>query len=81
MIEFNIPPEQHIKVEENANQLLLISVAAIGNISATILSNEIGYKHALLEHKSELEFASRYFDAFFNSAMEPNYNYYYVSAK
>ena len=37
MYEYSVPNELHIKVNDNANELLLIAIAAIGNISAQIV--------------------------------------------
>lgn len=77
MIEYDIPSEHHIEVESNANELLLISIAAIGNISAEILKELTPHRTIPEDKKLELEFASRYFDAFFNSGLEPHYDQYY----
>ncbi len=78
MYEYDIPLERHIFVEPNADELLIISIAAIGNISAEILNEKNPYRIIPIEKKSELEFASRYFDAFFHSHLEPKYDQYYL---
>ena len=78
MYEYGIPPELHIEVESNANELLVIAISAIGNISAQILNEENPYRRIPEEKKQELEFASHYFDAFFQSSLEPNYDQYYL---
>lgn len=78
MYEFNIPPELHILVEEEANNLLLIAIAAIGDISANVLNKETAYRTVPKERKEELEFASRYFDAFFQSKLDTRNSQYYM---
>ncbi len=64
MYEYSVPEELHIAVEDNANELLLLAVAAIGNIAAEILNENNPYRIIPEDKKVELEFASHYFDAF-----------------
>lgn len=78
MYEYSVPNELHIAVDDNANELLLIAVAAIGNISAEVLKENNPYRIIPSEKKAELEFASRYFDAFLQSGLEPVYPQYYL---
>ncbi len=77
MYEYSVPNELHIAVDDNANELLLIAIAAIGNISAEVLKENNPYRIIPPEKKAELEFASRYFDAFLQSGLEPVYPQYY----
>ena len=78
MYEYNVSTELHIAVEDNANELLLIAISAIGNISAEVLKKNNPYRIIPVEKKAELEFASRYFDAFLQSKLEPSYPQYYL---
>lgn len=78
MYEYSVPEELHIGVEANANELLLLAVAAIGNISAEILKEKKPYRIIPEEKKAELEFASHHFDAFLESKLEPHYPQYYL---
>jgi len=78
MYEYSIPSELHIAVEDNANELLLIAIAAIGNISAEVLIENNPYRTIPADKKAELEFASHYFDAFLQSKLDPCYPQYYL---
>jgi replicative superfamily II helicase len=78
MHEYGVPAELHIAVENNANELLLIAISAIGNITAGVLNENNPYRIIPAEKKAELEFASRYFDAFLHSNLEPSYPQYYL---
>lgn len=64
MYEYNVPNELHIAVEDNLDELLLIAIAAIGNISAQVLHENNPYRIIPTDKKEELKFASHYFDAF-----------------
>lgn len=78
MYEYNVPSKLHIAVEDNANELLLIAIAAIGNISAQVLNENNPYRIIPTDKKTELEFASHYFDAFMQSKLDPRYPQYYL---
>jgi superfamily II DNA/RNA helicase len=78
MYEYSVPSELHIAVEDNANELLLIAIAAIGNISAEVLNENNPYRTITADKKAELEFASHYFDAFLQSKLDPCYPQYYL---
>lgn len=78
MYEYSVPDELHIAVEDNANELLLSAIAAIGNISAQVLHENNPYRIISADKKEELEFASHYFDAFLQSKLEPSYPQYYL---
>lgn len=78
MYEYNVPRELHIEVDPNTNELLLLAVAAIGNISSSILSENNPYRIVPENKKEELAFASRFFDAFLQSGLEPSYPQYYL---
>ena len=78
MYEYSVPSELHIDVEDNVNELLLIAIAAIGNISAEVLNDSNPYRIIPADKKANLEFASHYFDAFLQSKIEPCYPQYYL---
>lgn len=78
MYEYSVPDDLHIAVDDNANELLLISIAAIGNISAEVLNENNPYRIIPADKKAELEFASHYFDAFLQSKLDPCYPQYYL---
>lgn len=66
MYEYDVPSDLHIAVDENANQLLLIAISAIGKISAEVLNENNPYRIIPADNTAEIEFASHYFDAFCN---------------
>jgi POLQ-like helicase len=78
MYEYDVPNELHIPVKDNANELLLIAIAAIGNISAEVLNENNPYRIIPTDKKKELEFASHFFDAFLQSKLDPCYSQYYL---
>lgn len=78
MYEYSIPSHSHIDVDEDANELLLIAIAAIGNISAEVLNEKNPYRTIPEDKKTELEFAAQYFDAFLQSKLDPCYPQYYL---
>lgn len=78
MYEYSVPSELHIAVDENANELLLIAIAAIGNISAEVLNENNPYRIIPTDKKEEIEFASHYFDALLQSKLDPCYPQYYL---
>jgi len=78
MYEYGVPSELHIPVDDKANELLLIAIAAIGNISAEVLNENNPYRIIPADKKEELEFASHYFDAFLQSKLDPCYPQYYL---
>ncbi|MPW27063.1 DEAD/DEAH box helicase [Alkalibaculum sp. M08DMB] len=78
MIEYNVPEELHIKVEKTAEDLFLIAVAAIGNMSVDILSKEKGIEEITNKYKSVLEFSSKYFDSYLNAQLDEGADDYYL---
>lgn len=77
MYEYDVPLEEHIKVESNAIELLLIAVGVIGNVSKKLWESE----STLIvsnDDKKELEFSSRFFDALFQSRLELSHQKYYL---
>lgn len=79
MIEFGVPEEAHIAIEKNVEDLFLLTVAIVGNITATIIRNPyLEIDAVLAEEKSALEFSSKYFDAYLESKMDKGADDYYL---
>jgi replicative superfamily II helicase len=78
MYEYSVPEKLHIAVDENANKLLLVTIAEIGNISAQVLNENDPYRIIQADKKENIEFASHYFDAFLQSKLAPRYTQYYL---
>ncbi|MHB8127814.1 MAG: DEAD/DEAH box helicase [Mobilitalea sp.] len=78
MIEYNVPEELHIKVEKEVGNLFLLTVASIGNMSVTIINDRNNYEQNIEESKAELEFASKYFDAYLNTEFDAEADDYYL---
>ncbi len=78
MFEYDVPLDEHIKVESNAIELLLIAIGVIGNSSNNIWKSETIPILVSEEDKKELEFSSRFFDALFQSKLELSHQKYYL---
>lgn len=81
MYEYNISENEHIKIEDKVNDLLLIAIGAIGNISATILRNldtDQNIEELIKINKSDLEFSSKFFDSYLNSKLDYEYEEYHL---
>lgn len=78
MYEYNVPDDLHIIVEEQANDLILLCIAIIGDVAEEILNNQ--HKPILLSDtlKGELYFASRFFDSYYQSNLSNDFNDYYI---
>ena len=78
MYEYGVPENLHIEVEEQANDLILLSIGVVGDISNEICNMEEAPIILSKEKKEELYFVSRFFDAYFQSKMSIDLNPYYV---
>lgn len=78
MFEYDVPIDEHISVESNAIELLLIAIGVIGNASNELWDFN-GFPLKVSEDsKKELEFSSVFFDALFQSKIEQNNQDYYI---
>ena len=78
MYEYNVQNNLHIAVEEQANDLILLCIAIIGDVAEEIWNNEhepISLSDTL---KDELYFASRFFDSYYQSNLSNDFNDYYI---
>ena len=78
MYEYGVPENLHIEVEEQANDLILLSIGVVGDISNEIWNMK---KEPIIlpkEKEEELYFVSRFFDAYFQSKMNIDLNPYYI---
>ena len=78
MYEYGVLESLHIDVEEQANDLILLSIGVVGDISNEIW--EMKQAPIILPKKKEEElyFASRFFDSYFQSKMSVEMNPYYI---
>lgn len=77
MYEYRIDEELHVEVEENVPDLLLIAIGAIGNISSSIIRTGNTKMIEMDDVQSDLEFSSKFFDAYLSSKFDEESNYYY----
>ena len=75
---YEVPNNLHIKVEEEANDLILLSIAIIGDIANEILNMQETPITLLTKKKEELYFVSKFFDSYFQSKMNTSMNPYYI---
>lgn len=78
MIEYSVPEELHIAVEQEVEKLFLIAIAAIGNISTAMVKNTADCNALVHSAKAELEFSSKYFDSYLNTKLDPDADDYYL---
>lgn len=78
MYEYGVPENLHIEVEEQANDLILLSIAVVGDISNEIWNMKQAPIILSKEKEEELYFVSRFFDAYFQSEMSIDLNPYYI---
>lgn len=78
MYEYGVPENLHIEVEEQANDLILLSIGVVGDISNEIWKMKKAPIILSKEKEEELYFVSRFFDAYFQSEMSIDLNPYYI---
>ena len=76
MYEYGVPENLHIEVEEQANDLILLSIGVVGEISNEIWNMK--QVPIILSKEKELYFVSRFFDSYFQSKMSIEMNPYYI---
>ena len=78
MYEYGVPENLHIEVEEQANDLILLTIGIIGDIANEIWNMKRAPIILPKEKGEELYFASRFFDSYFQSKMSIEMNPYYI---
>ncbi|MDD3138517.1 MAG: DEAD/DEAH box helicase, partial [Lachnospiraceae bacterium] len=77
MNEYHIPPELHGKTESDANYLLVLAIATLGDFSNDIIKSYKKKEIDYTEHRKNLQFASVFFDAYLDAKMyEGDIEYY-----
>ena len=76
--EYHIPEHLHGEMEEDAKYLLILAIATIGDFSNDILKNYNGIDCNIEEHKKNLQFSSRFFDAYLGAEMYEGEQSYYL---
>ncbi|WP_405128435.1 DEAD/DEAH box helicase [Pseudoalteromonas sp. PB2-1] len=75
MYEFGLDEEHHIHLLESPNELLLMTIAILGDLCREELSEEVNPEY-IEQRRLELRNAARYFDALVGSKLQSNYDYY-----
>ena len=78
MFEYNVPANEHISVEPNTIELLLITIGVIGNAANELWATNNAPLMISEDSKKELEFSSLFFDALFQSKIEETNRDYYT---
>lgn len=78
MYEYGVPDDIHIKVEEQANDLILLCIGIVGDIADEICEMKELPINLSSENKEKLYFASKFFDAYFQSKLDLNMNPYHI---
>lgn len=78
MYEYAVLDDNHIKVEEQANDLILLCIGIVGDIANEICEMKEIPINLSSENKDKLYFASKFFDAYFQSKLDLNMNPYHI---
>ncbi|MDN5343457.1 MAG: hypothetical protein PWP28_2337 [Oceanotoga sp.] len=78
MYEYGVPENLHIEVENQANDLILLSIGVVGDIANEIWNMKEAPIIFTKEKEEELYFVSRFFDSYFQSKMGIEMNPYYI---
>ena len=75
MYEFGLDEEHHIHLPESPNELLLMTIAILGDLCREELSEEVDSEY-IDQRRQELRNAARYFDALVGSKLQSKHDYY-----
>lgn len=78
MYEYGVPENLHIEVENQANDLILLSIGVVGDIANEIWNMKEAPIILPKNKEEELYFVSRFFDSYFQSKMSIEMNPYYI---
>lgn len=76
--EYRIPLDLHGEMDEDARYLLILAIATIGDFSNDVVENYNGVECDFEEHKKNLQFSSRFFDAYLDAKMYEGEQAYYL---
>lgn len=76
MYEYSIPNEHHIEIKSDPSQLLVLSIATLGEICTAI--NTKAPTDKLEDLKVELQFSAQFFDSYFQSKLDENIDPYLI---
>lgn len=77
MYEYSIPNEHHIETKSDPSQLLILSIATLGEICSAINSADTSTER-LAELKSDLQFSAQFFDSYFESKLDEDLDPYLI---
>ncbi len=77
MFEYNIPNEHHIEITSDPSQLLILSIATLGEVCTAINTKDISAEK-LSELKIELQFSAQFFDSYLESRLEEDIDPYLI---
>lgn len=78
MYEYRVPEDLHIDVENQSNDLVLLCIAIIGDVSDAIWQQSSAPIILTKELESELHFAAKFFDSYYQTNLDYKYNDYYI---
>ena len=78
MYEYEVPTDSHIQVEEQANDLILLSIGIVGDVANEILNMEQAPIILSKEKEEELYFVSRFFDSYSHAKLYIDMNPYFI---
>lgn len=77
MFEYSIPKEHHIEITSDPSQLLILSIATLGEVCSAI-NTKYASSEKLSELKKELQFSAQFFDSYFQSKLEEELDPYLI---
>lgn len=77
MYEYNIPDEHHIETSSDPSQLLILSIATLGEICSAINSTDTS-RERLAELKNDLQFSAQFFDSYLQSKLNEELDPYLI---
>ncbi len=78
MYEYHIPLELHGEIEKEVPYLLILAIATIGDFSNDIIDSFRGIECDYQEHKKNLRFSSKFFEAYLDSNLYYGDKDYYL---
>lgn len=78
MFEYSVPEELHVNVEDQSNDLILLSIAIIGDVADAIWQQNNPPIILTEKLKEEIHFVARFFDSYYQSNLDYEYNDYYI---
>lgn len=75
MYEFNVPMDQHIRIQVDPANLFPLSIGLLGDLAASLNNGNVAHDE-ILELRRSLPFSARFFDTYIETRLNPNLDSY-----